>query len=267
MKIHHLNCGTMRPLVVGRLVCHVLACETPAGLVLVDTGFGLASLADPSTRLGPVRRLLRLVQDPSETAVRQLEALGFAREDVRHVVLTHFDFDHIGGLADFPDATVHTTATELAAAEHPPTFAERRRYLSVLWDHSPTWRTYDPAGGDGWHGLQGVHPLDGVDGIALLPMPGHTRGHAAVAVDAGDGRILLHAGDAAFHRSTVAGPRTPVEDRAPNRFLLGYEKLMAVDRAQVEANHARLAELAATDGVEIVNSHDPVIFDRAVRAS
>ena len=266
MKVHHLNCGTMRPLVVGRLVCHVLACETSDGLVLVDTGFGLASLADPARRLGPVRRLLRLALDPAETAVRQLEGLGFAREDVRHVVLTHFDFDHVGGLADFPGATVHTTATELAAAEQPITAAERRRYRSVLWDHNPAWRRYDPAGGgERWNGLGGVHPLDGVEGVALVPMPGHTRGHTAVVVDAGGGRVIMHVGDAAFHRSTLAGPQAAPEDSAPNRFLLGYERLMAVDRVQVRANHARLAELADVGAVELVCSHDPVLFDRAAK--
>ena len=46
MRVHHLNCGTMNPHVIGRIVCHVLLCETDAGLVLVDTGFGLADVAD-----------------------------------------------------------------------------------------------------------------------------------------------------------------------------------------------------------------------------
>ncbi|MCT9113339.1 MBL fold metallo-hydrolase [Streptomyces mirabilis] len=38
--------------------------------------------------------------------------LGFDRTDVRHIVLTHFDADHIGGLSDFPHAQVHVTAAE-----------------------------------------------------------------------------------------------------------------------------------------------------------
>ncbi|MFE6931116.1 MBL fold metallo-hydrolase [Streptomyces sp. NPDC057699] len=44
-----------------------------------------------------------------QTAARQVEKLGFSRDDVRHIVLTHFDADRIGGLADFPDAQVHLT--------------------------------------------------------------------------------------------------------------------------------------------------------------
>jgi glyoxylase-like metal-dependent hydrolase (beta-lactamase superfamily II) len=37
MRVHHLNCGTMRP-PGAALVCHVLLVESDAGLVLIDTG-------------------------------------------------------------------------------------------------------------------------------------------------------------------------------------------------------------------------------------
>jgi glyoxylase-like metal-dependent hydrolase (beta-lactamase superfamily II) len=42
-----------------------------------------------------------------DTTVRQVEKLGFRTKDVTHVVLTHCDPDHAGGLADFPHADVH----------------------------------------------------------------------------------------------------------------------------------------------------------------
>jgi glyoxylase-like metal-dependent hydrolase (beta-lactamase superfamily II) len=32
---------------------------------------------------------------------RQVERLGYRREDVRHIVLTHLDMDHAGGLRVF----------------------------------------------------------------------------------------------------------------------------------------------------------------------
>ena len=43
-------------------------------------------------------------------------ALGLDPRDVRHIVVTHLDLDHAGGLADFPDAKVHLHAREHAAA-------------------------------------------------------------------------------------------------------------------------------------------------------
>ena len=36
----------------GKLVCHCLLIETAKGLVLVDTGLGLADLSEPKRRLG-----------------------------------------------------------------------------------------------------------------------------------------------------------------------------------------------------------------------
>lgn len=52
MKVHHLNCGTMR-VPTAPVVCHVLLIETGNGLVLVDSGYGLDDIADPARRLGP----------------------------------------------------------------------------------------------------------------------------------------------------------------------------------------------------------------------
>ena len=85
MRVHHLNCGTMCP-IAGRLVnaerrmvCHCLLVETPAGLLLVDTGFGVAAVTPPHP--GVPRRMQKLARprfDAAETALRQLERLGFS---------------------------------------------------------------------------------------------------------------------------------------------------------------------------------------------
>ncbi|WP_157871168.1 MBL fold metallo-hydrolase, partial [Streptomyces aurantiacus] len=51
-----------------------------------------------------VRDVLRPALDLRETALHQIRQLGFRAEDVTHIVVTHFDADHVGGLADFPDS-------------------------------------------------------------------------------------------------------------------------------------------------------------------
>ncbi len=128
MRVHHLDCATMCPVggrlydgcshgVFGRLVSHCLLLETSRGLVLVDTGIGLRDTLDPYPRLSRLYvDLLNVQLDPERTAVRQLRRLGFDPRDVRHVVLTHLDFDHAGGLEDFPQAAVHVLRRELDAA-------------------------------------------------------------------------------------------------------------------------------------------------------
>ena len=139
MRVHHLSCGSLCPhggrLIGGEggllsradVVCHCLLIESADGLVLVDTGFGIDDARNPA-RLGqPFRALLQPAAAIEETALTQVEALGFAAADVRHIVATHLDPDHAGGLPDFPDAEVHVLAPELAAALH-PRLDERARY-------------------------------------------------------------------------------------------------------------------------------------------
>ncbi|GAA4670837.1 putative metallo-hydrolase [Phytohabitans rumicis] len=239
----------------AHMVCHVLLLETDNGLALVDSGYGLKDIADPVHRVGPVRRLTKPVLDPEETAARQIERLGFRREDVRHIVITHFDLDHIGGIADFPDAQIHVTSAEAFGAIHSPSWREKLRYRPAQWAHGPKVVEHEP-GGETWHGFAAAKQLDAIDpGIVLIPLPGHTRGHACVAVDTGRG-WLLHCGDAFYHHGTLDG-----RSRVPG-VLRVQETLIAYDLRKVRENHARLAELhrRAESNVTIINAHDPHLY-------
>jgi glyoxylase-like metal-dependent hydrolase (beta-lactamase superfamily II) len=256
MKVHHLNCGTMDS--PAPMVCHVLLIETDNGLVLVDSGYGLADCADHA-RIGPFRHLFRPRFDPDETAARQVEQLGFGRDDVRHIVTTHFDIDHIGGLADFPDAQIHVTAAEVAGAVTSPSFREKVRFRPAQWAHGPKLVEHDPDG-EKWRGFAAAKELDAISpGIVLVSLPGHTRGHACVAVDAGH-RWVLHCGDAFYYGGTIDG-HSPV----PLALKLS-ESMSAFDRKRVRDNHARLAELYAGQEPDllIVSAHDPNMLADAI---
>ncbi|MCT7657622.1 MBL fold metallo-hydrolase [Mycobacterium deserti] len=258
MRVHHLNCGTMNPPTAPRQVCHVLLVESDNGLVLVDSGYGLGDIADPARRLGPTRRFFRPVYDPDETALRQIERLGLRAEDVRHIVTTHFDFDHIGGISDFPHARIHVTAAEVRGARNASTFDERLRFRPAQWEHGPHIVEHDPDG-ESWRGFAVAKELTEVaPGIVLVSLPGHTRGHACVAVDAGH-RWVLHAGDAFFHRGSVDG-QSPVP-----RIVRFMEPKLAHDRTRLPDNHARLAELYQRRDPDlfVVCSHDAVLYERA----
>ena len=160
MRVHHLNTGTMCPigrrLVNGtgsifqraRMVCHCLLIETNDGLALVDTGIGLDDIANPP-RLGPkwVRQTTPRL-DPAETAVRQVETLGYSKSDVRHLLLTHLDRDHAGGIPDFPNAKVHVHRREYDMAVTRRTPAPKGRYITDQWKHGPQWAFYEEGGED-----------------------------------------------------------------------------------------------------------------------
>ncbi|MFD1542623.1 MBL fold metallo-hydrolase [Nonomuraea guangzhouensis] len=277
MRIHHLNCGTTRPfggrlvsgtgspLTFARNVCHCLLLETDAGLVLVDTGLGLGDVRNPG-RLSPMfRRLSRPVLAADETAAHQVARLGYELDDVRHIVLTHLDVDHAGGLGDFPNAKVHIYAAELEAARRPLDARERFRYHASHWAHGPDWVPHTTTGDD-WFGFSGVGDLAGLpSSILLVPLAGHTRGHAGVAVDTGrtDGgskRWLLHAGDAYFnHAQMTHDPSCPPITGA-------FQTLLQADRAARIHNLQRLNDLARTGEVDIFCAHDPAELDRAQSA-
>lgn len=131
--------------------------------------------------------------------MRQVERLGFSRSDVRHIIVTHLDLDHAGGMSDFPEAQVHLLNSEYAAAIAPTTFKDRYRYRASHWEHGPSWVLYKVQG-ERWFGFECVRQMQGLPPeILLVPLEGHTRGHAGVAVYS-QGSWLLHAGDAYYFR-------------------------------------------------------------------
>src|SRR5579871_3956472 len=193
MRVHHLNCGSLCPR-GGRLLggsggpwakapmcCHCLLVEGRDGLTLVDTGIGVEDVSDPR-RLGfAFNALIGPTLDVAETALRQVADLGFRTDDVRHIVMTHLDLDHAGGLADFPAASVHVFAPELQAALN-PSLRERSRYRKAQLKAVEKGAPIEPEGGETWFGFESVHALPGTrGGILLVPLPGHSRGHCGVA--------------------------------------------------------------------------------------
>lgn len=239
----------------GKLASRVVAVELGTELVLFDTGYGLRDVADPAGRLsGFFLRLLEPELREELTAVRQIERLGYRAQDVRHIVLTHLDFDHAGGLDDFPRATVHMLRAERDDAVRQRGWLDRQRFRPQQWSSHDRWTTYDAIDGERWFGFEAVRALRGLPPeILMVPLAGHTLGHAGIAVRAPE-RWLLLAGDAYFDHDEL----DPVEPRcAPG--LRFYQWLMEKDRAARLDNQARLRALARDHGVEVdvVCSHDP----------
>ncbi|MFI6596409.1 MBL fold metallo-hydrolase [Nonomuraea sp. NPDC050536] len=271
MKVHHLNFGTMREidpehdgLAPASALNHCLLVETDSdGLVLVETGFGTVDVERPVEALGQTfLDRTQAVLDPAETGVRQLARLGFAAEDVRHIVLTHLDLDHSGGLPDFPEAKVHLHDAEYRAAmaatsTHPE---HALRYRPAHWEHRPHWVTYETRKGLSWFGFDALE-LEGLPSdILLVPLPGHTEGHCAVAVKDGE-KWLLHAGDAFYYHGQI-----DPEARWEIPLWNALEEIATIHRPLNMGQQARLRELLREHGdeVEVFSAHDPWAFQRYV---
>lgn len=264
MRVHHLNCGSFCPhgrrlingdgglLEKAETICHCLAIETGDGLLLVDTGFGLEDARNPAQLGGAFRAMMNPRPKEETTALRQLEALGFAAADVRQIVTTHLDLDHAGGLPDFPAAEVHVLSAELDAALH-PALRDKLRYIGgAHWKHDPRWVRHE-GGGDEWFGFEGIRILPGTEAeVLLIPLLGHSRGHTGVAIRDGDS-WLLHCGDSYFNHGEM---QTPPSCPPVLRF---FQNMTASDNKARKANQERLRELAARHGDEVTLfcAHDP----------
>ena len=256
------------------LACHCLLLESDdagdaagdtagqaGGLVLVDTGVVSTNpVADRARHSALFKAMDRLDLDPMQSAAARVRDLGHDPAQVRHIVMTHLDFDHAAGLPDFPGAAVHLSATEARHAQHPLGPIAQNRYRPSQWAGVRSWRTYRGFP-DSWLGLPAAR-LDGVPGeILLVSLPGHTKGHCGVAIRTGSKEggtpWLLHAGDAIFnHRELHPGPPgTPTLARA-------YQWFMQESQARRRHSLHALRDLVRRHGneVRVVCTHDPSLL-------
>ena len=265
MQIHHMNAGEMQPLggalFDGRtpgagpahLVCHCLLLETGSGLVLIDAGVVGRDTERSAARIGPVFVSAFNIRLRSEdSAAAQIERLGHRPGDVAHIVMTHMDFDHVGGLPDFPGATIHLSGAEAQAVRSPAGPKERARYGAVRAMDGSRWHTYDHFPAE-FFGLPATH-LDDVPAVMLVALPGHTRGHCGVAVDLGRGQFLLHAGDAILNAREL-DPERPSMPTLARMLQWSMESSQPQRRRSLSA--LRRIQRDQARHVQILCTHDP----------
>jgi len=158
------------------LALRCLLVETPNALVLVDSGVG-------NKEGEKFRDIYGIDNEGSPTRLEDaIRSVGFAPGDVDLVVGTHLHFDHGGGstrlgedggiVPSFPNARYVFQKGELAFAQSPN---ERVRASYMSKNFLPLVEA----------GL--VDTVDGpdelVEGISLLPTPGHTPFHQSVVLD------------------------------------------------------------------------------------
>ena len=254
--IHHLNCGSIS-LPVLDAVTHVLLCEYQHGAVLIDVGLGRADVEHPVSRIGVGGKLTFGDFDRKELAVNQLTAMGIAANDVSGIIATHLDFDHVGGVSDFPGVPVLVHERERAAAFHRRSLKEHGRYRKAhLADLAPVVAGVDTPDCEQLPiGMRGA-ALDDSETLWLLPLSGHTRGHCAIGIRTADG-WLVHAGDAFFAVGTIR-PDAVVEPA--HRRAEAIERLLAMDKSALAANHSTLRD-AASLGAVVFCSHDRAQYE------
>ena len=212
MEIQHINCGWLHSPPTPPACCHCLLIYDGQGAVLIDTGIGVKDAEAPSERIGQDAINAAGFQFiPVTTAASQLEQKGISRDSVTDIVLTHCDPDHVGGLADFPNANIHLSVEEKANLD-----SGSPRYSLAQFSHGPRWTLY---GGDdsdilGIPSRKIVTSLE-ID-IRLVPLFGHTLGHCGIGIADKD-LWKLHIGDAYYLRDELTDPSHPIDELATLR--------------------------------------------------
>jgi glyoxylase-like metal-dependent hydrolase (beta-lactamase superfamily II) len=194
---------------------------------VVDTGFGEVDAAARG------RRLVRSVTEA-------LASIGVDAGTVSDVIVTHFHYDHIGGLGQFPDACFHVQDREM-------TFATGRHMTHRALNHSFTATHVADMVLHVHAGRVMFH--DGDDelapGLSVHHVGGHTAGLQVVRVLTDRGWLVL-ASDAAHYYEHLDGGRP-----FPIVFDVG---------AMLEGH--RMVRALADVPELVVPGHDPQVLDR-----
>jgi glyoxylase-like metal-dependent hydrolase (beta-lactamase superfamily II) len=171
VKALHEDPHMLEAAVTGFLV------NTGKQLILVDAGSGTWYGGGALGRLGG-----------------SLRSAGYTPEEVDLVLLTHLHSDHVGGLTTqdgkrvFPNAEVYVAKAESDFWLSPEIAAKAPKdtqpfFQSAQAIAAPYIKT------DKWHTFSGSETI--VDGMQLVPLPGHTPGHTGYEFSSKGQKILF----------------------------------------------------------------------------
>ncbi len=183
------------------------------GVLLFDTGFGFGN-----AELDAYYRI------QARTIGNALADVGLAVSDVSAVVNCHLHVDHAGQNRSFPGVPIFVQQTEWQIAHST--------------DHTILeWIDFD---GADYRLIAGDH--EPVEGIRVVPTPGHTPGHQSIVIQTTAGLVIL-AGQAVYSAGEWVDDGTPREgrSRAPDgpAYDRSIERLRSLDPVTVRFAHDR----------------------------
>ena len=217
------------------------------GLVLFDTGIDPAVQLDSSYIKQAIGRFLlprifRLHLNAEDRIDHVLRKSGASPEEIKTAVISHLDFDHVGGIRHIPQADLLVSEEEwsILAEPHPEQDWILREHIeipSAKWQQISFAPTDDPL----FEGFDGIHDVAGDGSMILLPTPGHTKGSISMLIRQVDWDPILLVADLTYEVALMEKDVVPgVGDRP--KLLASYAKVRKLKE--------RLPNLA------IVPSHD-----------
>ena len=266
-EVHHEHVhGTRKPelwwIFFGRrwvrLPINVYVIDHADGLVLFDTGQDRAVVTDPDYYPDRItaffyRHIFRNIRiGPEDTLPVQLERAGYSATQVDKAVISHLHSDHVGGIADIPQAELYAGEEGFAylrGPDHPEratVYRDRIELPAARWHSIPFEPTDDPSLAP----FTEAFDLMGDASMIVLPTPGHLPGSVSMLV-----------------RRTAAPPLLLVGDLTYDDQLLERDQVPAVcdDPGQLLATYAQVRALKDhTPDLLILAAHDPRASDKLI---
>jgi glyoxylase-like metal-dependent hydrolase (beta-lactamase superfamily II) len=158
--------------------------RTQQALVLIESGIG-NKLTEKQKKIYRIRE--------EWSVIGELKQLGISREDIDFVVLTHYDFDHAGGVVTQDGAGRHSLT--FPKADH---IIQKKEWEDVLKPNIRSVNTYWPLNIELLKDSNRLNLVNGtaevVPGISVVHTGGHNGGHQIVMLES-KGEKALHLGD------------------------------------------------------------------------
>lgn len=232
--------------------------EHRAGWVLFDTGIDPRVASEKgyiNQMIGRflLSRIFRFHLTDADRIDHVLAGAGVATSDIRKAVISHLHFDHVGGIAQIPQADLLVSDREWAILSEPHPEREwiLREHIEI--DSAKWWpvsfeTTDDPL----FEGFDWIYDVAGDGSMILLPTPGHTKGSISMLIRQQDWAPILLVGDLTYETALLE------QDIVPGT---GDKEALLASFEKVRRLKARLP------GLEIVASHDFGAQDAITRAT
>lgn len=246
-----------------RLPLNVYVIEHVDGLVLFDTGQERAVVTDPNYYGDPIsklfmRNIFRWHIEPEDTLTIQLERAGYSAADVRVALISHLHADHVGNIAEIPQADLYTAEEGLEymrGSDHPERHLVYRDRIEIP---SARWRpiTFQPTDDPELAPFTETFDLMGDGSLMVLPTPGHLEGSVSMLARWGEAPPLLFIGDLTYNEELLMLDRFPaignkgelrssfakvraLKERMPDLVILPAHDFNAAEKLRLAMSQAR----------------------------
>jgi len=184
---------------------------------------------------------------PEQEMEAQLAKCGVKPEDIDLVILTHLHWDHVGDVLKFPKAQFICSQEELRFALDPPACLYVA-YEALQLGMEPIFLKV----------IERIKTVEMkekeiVEGVTVIPLPGHTPGSIGVVVETEKGPHVI-TGDAVSKYGNLKGDP---KERQPYLMTGIYTDMLAMWKS-----FERIDEIVGHDLSRVIAGHDPMVFQK-----